>query len=93
MSAQYNTIDTRFITFRIADAIEAGTIILGVNASVGPYRTATGINEFRVIPRNVTTPDTRHEGSIDAAVRFIYIEGEGNAARALNKALIAKSIN
>ena len=88
MSATYNTTDTRFILFRIADAIENGVIVVGVNASVGPYRVATGDDaEFRVIPRNVTTGETRHDGSIEAANRFIYIEGAGNATRALNKAL------
>ena len=87
MSATYNTVDTRFILFRIADAIEAGTVVVGVNASVGRYQTATGNDaQFRVIPRNVTAPDTGYDGSIDAAHRFIYLEGEGNAARALTKA-------
>mgnify|MGYP000963307170 CR=1 FL=1 len=87
MSATYNTTDTRFILFRIADAIENGVIVLGKFASVGPYRTATGGAEFRIVFYNGTTHDVATTGSIDAASHFIAIEGEGNATRALNKAL------
>ena len=88
MSATYNTTDTRFILFRIADAIENGVIVLGKFASVGPYRVATGDDsEFRIVFYNGTTHDVATTGSIDAASHFIAIEGEGNATRALNKAL------
>ena len=88
MNATYNTTDTRFILFRIADAIEAGVIVLGKFASVGPYRTATGGSEFRVIFYNGVTHDVATDGSIPAAHHFINIEGVGNATRALNAAIV-----
>ena len=95
MDSANNTTDTRFILFRIADAIEAGVIVLGKFASVGTYRTATGGTadvQFRVIFYNGTTHDVVTDGSIPAAHHFIAIEGEGNATRALNAALVREKM-
>jgi hypothetical protein len=90
MNATYNTTDTRFILFRIADAIEAGVIVLGRFASVGTYRTATGGVEFRIVFYNGTTHDVATDGSINAAHHFIDIEGAGGATQALNSALLRR---
>ena len=84
MKFTYKPVDTRFILFRIADAIESGVIILGQNASIGQYQTATGDNRYCVMERNT---DTMFINSIESASKFIEIEGAFNATRALNKAI------
>ena len=77
-------------TYKMAEAIEAGVIVLGRYASVGTYCTATG-REFRVVFYNGVTHDVVMDGSIPAAHHFIAIEGEAHAAQALNDALLRAS--
>lgn len=77
-------------TYQIVNAIHDGAILLGRRATVGQYRTATGASGYAVIPTSRTNePETQHAESIDAAARFVAIEGDYNAACALDRALEA----
>ena len=91
MNATYNTTDTRFNLFGLADAIEAGVIVRGRYASVGTYRTATS-REYRVVFHNGITHDVVTDGSRNAAQHFVAIEGEEHAALALNDALLRRDL-
>lgn len=74
---------------QIASAIEAGAILLGRRATCGRYKLAVDdYDGFAVIPTSRTqAQESEHRDAADAAIRFIWIEGEYNALIATARAI------
>lgn len=72
------------VTCRIEDAIRQGIILLGKHSSIGPYQSATRQQRFAVIHnREITIYDV----PLEAAQRWVAIEGSHNANLILARAL------